>query len=234
MLGTIILGTPIGQPRYVEAACSEFAKGDEDLCNQLLALEDTQSSMLLLWHCHIPRINHLGRTVAPSLMKSVARIHDSLSQSSFKHLIKCPDLENDQWTQATLPIRHGGFGMSPAESLSSIAFVSSWAHSLVQLPKSFKDIQDSVDLLVENRQDATPGSIGFELKQSLPYSKSLEDLLSNTKGLQKKLSQNHFNTITPELLGNTNSLRQAARLRSLQGKLLDLGLKLSQPLPSLH
>ena len=96
VLGTTILGTPIGQPRYVEAACSEFAKGGEDLCNQLLALEDTQSSMLLLRYCHIPRINHLGRTVAPSLMKSATRIHDSLSQSSFKHLIKCPDLENDQ------------------------------------------------------------------------------------------------------------------------------------------
>ena len=103
VLGTTILGTPIGQPRYVEAACSEFAKGGEDLCNQLLALEDTQSSMLLLRYCHIPRINHLGRTVAPSLIKSATRIHDSLSQSSFKHLIKCPDLENDQWTQATVP-----------------------------------------------------------------------------------------------------------------------------------
>ena len=206
VLGTTILGTPIGQPRYVEAACSKFAKGGEDLCNQLLALEDTQSSMLLLRYCHIPRINHLGRTVALSLMKSAARIHDSLSQSSFKHLITCPDLENNQWTQATLPIRHGGFGMSLTESLSSIAFVSSWAHSLVQLPKSFKDIQDSVDLLVENRQDATPGSTGFELEQSLPHSKSLEDILSNKKGLQKKLSQNHFNTITSELLGNTNSL----------------------------
>ena len=45
-----------------------------------------------------------------------------------------------------------------------------------------------------------------------------EDLLSNTKGLQKKLSQNHFNTITSELLGNTNSFRQSARLRLLQGK----------------
>ena len=71
---------------------------------------------------------------------------------------------------------------------------------------------------MENRQDGTPGSIGFELEQSLPHSKSLEDLLSNTKGLQKKLSQNYFNTITSELLGYTNSLRQAARLRSLQGK----------------
>ena len=71
---------------------------------------------------------------------------------------------------------------------------------------------------MKNRQDATPGSIGFELEQSLPHSKSLEDLLSNTKGFQKKLSQNQFNTITSKLLGNTNSLQQAARLRSLQGK----------------
>ena len=82
--------------------------------------------------------------------------------------------------------------MSPAEFLSNIAFVSSWPHSLVQLPTSFEDIQDSVDLLVENRQDATPGSIVFQLEQSLPHSKSLEDLLSNTEGLQKKLLQNHF------------------------------------------
>ena len=108
--------------------------------------------------------------------------------------------------------------MLPAESLSSIAFVSSWAHSLVQLLISFEDIQDSVDLLVENRQDAIPGSIRFELEQSLPHSKSLEDLLSNTNSLQKKLSQNHFKTITSQLLENTNLILQADRLISLQGK----------------
>ena len=72
VLDTTVLGTPIGQQRYVEVACSKFAKGGEDLCNQLLALEDTQSSMLLLQYYHIPHINHLGRTVAPSLMKSAA------------------------------------------------------------------------------------------------------------------------------------------------------------------
>ena len=53
------------------------------------------------------------------------RQHDEITRSTFQQLIKCSVLNDQQWLQATLPIRFGGFGMLSAQSISSISFVSS-------------------------------------------------------------------------------------------------------------
>ena len=66
--GTEILGTPIGSPSYVESKCVEISKSGQDLCTKLTELDDSQSALLLLRHCHVPRINHLARSVVPSYL----------------------------------------------------------------------------------------------------------------------------------------------------------------------
>ena len=124
-VGTTVLGTPVGRPDYIESYCSDTTLGGQTLCTQILALNNPQCGMLLLRSCHVPRLNYLMRTVAPSLIMSATTVHDNLTRSTFQQLIKCPELNDDQWLQATLPTRFGGFGMLSAQSTSSIAFVSS-------------------------------------------------------------------------------------------------------------
>ena len=55
--------------------------------------------MLLLRHCHIPRLDHLARSVEPSLLSEAASIQDFQSQKTFVHLGE--KYVNDQvWKQA--------------------------------------------------------------------------------------------------------------------------------------
>ena len=81
--GTKILGMPIGQPEYVKSSCSDIALDGQSLCDQVVALNESQSGMLLLRFCHVPRLNYLGRTVAPSLMQSAALQHNEITRSTF-------------------------------------------------------------------------------------------------------------------------------------------------------
>ena len=54
--GLIFLGIPVGTFSFVSTTCVKAAHSGDQLCQQLEKLEDQQSSMLLLRHCHIPRL----------------------------------------------------------------------------------------------------------------------------------------------------------------------------------
>ena len=74
--GIDILGTSIERPDYVSACCIDKAKSGTELCSKLLELDDPQSSLLLLRHCHVPSLNHVSRTTIPEQLNKVALIHD--------------------------------------------------------------------------------------------------------------------------------------------------------------
>ena len=139
--GTYILGIPIGQPQYVIESCLDIARSGQGLCDQLVSLNDPQSGMLLLRFCHVTRLNHLARAVCPAQLRSGAMFHDQLTKETFLQLVSCHHIGDNQWLQATLPIRNGGFGMTAMESTCHIAFASS---SLVRLPRSFGDLNDLI------------------------------------------------------------------------------------------
>ena len=95
--------------------------------------------MLLLRYCHIPRINHLARSVLPDHIRPAADLHDFQSRSTFTSLMGCGSVDDSVWLQATLPIKLGGFGLSSVSTISQSAFLASWAHSLHELPARFPD-----------------------------------------------------------------------------------------------
>ena len=140
--GIHILGSPIGHSDYIKKSSLEIARSGQDLCNELVSLEDPQSGMLLLRHCHVSRMNLVARTVFPSLLNPAPCLHDQLTRCTFQRLVSCYDITDSQWAQATLPIRNGGFGMTAIQYICHIAFVSSWSRSLAQLPHSFQGRRD--------------------------------------------------------------------------------------------
>ena len=168
---------------YVAENCLDFAKTGQTLCDQLLSLEDVQSGCLLLRYRHVTRMNHLIRSVNPEHVRSAVQAHDSLTKSTFIRLVQCPDLTSKQWLQATLPIRHGGFGLTNIESLSADAFVAGWAQSIQALPARFPSIANDISLVCQFE-----GRMSTALKSSIPDNHSLADFLSDTKNLQHKLS----------------------------------------------
>ena len=216
--GIDILGIPFGQQQYVTESCLDIAKSGQSLCEQISSLNDPQSGMLLLRYCHVPRINHMARSVCPTQLRSAARFHDQLTKETFLQLVSFRNIENDQWLQATLPVRNGGFGMTSIETTCHIAFVSSWAHSLSRLPHLFGDLTSPIKNISCPIPSCTSvGSISHQLHLALPEDKSLADLMCNTKKLQQKLNLQRTDNIVSSILANPQSKRSSARFRSLQG-----------------
>ena len=122
--GSIFLGIPVGTSSFVSTTFGKAAHSGDQLCDQLKKLENQQSSMLLLRHCHIPRLDHLARSVEPTLLSEAMSIQDFQSRKTFVHLLGETFVDDQVWKQACLPIRMGGFGLTPLSSIAGPAFVS--------------------------------------------------------------------------------------------------------------
>ena len=104
--------------------------------------------------------------------------------------------------------------MTLLQTVSRFAFLSSWGHSLQELPNRFTSLADHVRTLLSN---CKKGSIGYQLDQLLDDGKDLSEVVSNTKKLQQRLEDAN-NQITVNALIDSSSQKDAARLLSLQGK----------------
>ena len=217
--GVIILGIPIGNSSFISTVCTDCAQSGSLLCEELLQLEDTQSALLLLRYCHINRLCHLLRSIPPQDLSHAAVIHDRQTRTAFTKLLNIDEMTAEPWAQATLPVRYGGFGMTPATHLSPIAFASGWAHSFHVLLDRFPTLQPLVTSVINETTSsiAQENSISHHLQQSLCPGQALSDLLCNTKGLQHNLTEKQTKLKVQDMI-ERSATKDAARLRSLQGR----------------
>ena len=128
----------------------------------------------------------------------------------------CGSVDDSVWLQATLPIKLGGFGLSSVSTISQSAFLASWAHSLHELPARFPDMNSTVQQIASTSQPM--GLLGYTLNSILTESQTLCGISVQTKRFQHKLVTEITKATASSLLENTTSLRDEARLRSLNGK----------------
>ena len=124
--GMEILGTPIGDDDYITSQCLSFAESGRFLCGKLSELNDPQCALLLLRHCHNTRLNHLARTIPPSLLQSAAQFHDNLTCDNltcetFCHALQLDVRDPRKWSQCCLPVRQGGFELCQLQQVTSAA-----------------------------------------------------------------------------------------------------------------
>ena len=96
--------------------------------------------------------------------------------------------------------------------------MGSWAHSLNELPIRFPSLEPSIVQIISGLQPIKPGSLSNAIRSALPDAYSLLDISAQPERLQLKLSAEKANQTTTKFLENTTALRDAARVRSLQGK----------------
>ena len=95
----------------------------------------------------LPRyVNHLGRTISSTALHSAASLHDDLSKSTFMSSLLLSHLLGDQWLQASLPIRLGGFGVPLLSPILDAAFLAGWSHTSEALPDRFPSLSSVDDL----------------------------------------------------------------------------------------
>ena len=131
----------------MSTTCVKAAHSGDQLCDQLEKLEDQQNSMLLLRHCHIPRRNHLARSVEPTLLSEVASIQDFQSRKTFVHLLG-ETYVNDQVCRETgmSSYSYGWiWSITPLSSIAGPAFVASWSHTISELPSHFPHLKVIMD-----------------------------------------------------------------------------------------
>ena len=185
--------------------------------------------MLLLRHCHNPRMNFLARSVTRDNMKDASRIHDEITRNTFSEILGLDAIDNKKWDQATLNVKHGGFGLRPLQEVLCPAFVAAWAHSLKELPKRFCSLTDKVmSTFSEESSDSVASSLHsavLSLPQSLDdgtstlsEQHSLVTLAANPKGLQHCLSADISLLKAGVCLTTAVTTRDAARIRSTQGR----------------
>ena len=228
--GMIILGTPVGKPDFVRAHCVDIAKAGDRLYCEMLKLNNWQSSMLILRHCHVPRLNYLARQVFPCDLEEARIIHDELTKRTFMGIIGFSHLNDTAWKQAALKIRFGEFGLTQVRQISHAAYLYSWCQTMNKLPSRSSSMSDLINYLKES--ESVPESIGstlksaFQLLPQLPKSvdneseenQSIEDFISYPQKLQYRLCTKIASSEVGDLLAHVPSDRDAARLRSLQGK----------------
>ena len=181
-------------------SCYQFADFGSSLCAQFPGLEDSQSAMLLLRHCYVSGVKDLVRTVLPQLLQQACEVCDFLTRSSFQDIIGSVTISNLKWYQATLSMSCGGFGLSASPKILHLAFVSSWAHSLRDLPKRFHDLEESVNNLLLDADSMGP--IGHKCSSNGAGEAVTVSTINDNVKLQQRLTQQNLKADFDYLLNN--------------------------------
>lgn len=140
----VVLGVPLGDVSKVRALLEAKSKQlDKDL-QRILWLGDMQTGLLLLSSCVVPRINHLLRTMPPSVLQPHAKRHDDSVMATFASMLAPSVLHDMARAQARLPIRNGGNGLFSAEETSRAAYLAALADTMRVANAMFPDLADGV------------------------------------------------------------------------------------------
>ena len=130
--------------------------------------------------------------------------------------------------QASLNIKLGGFALSEVNKSKCSGFVSSWAQSVREMPNHFSSLSQRIQDLVEN--NSTSSSLGFDfhsavkslppvrLEDEEPRPQSLSTLSATKSKLQHNLCSEIGLLSAAHCLSFAPHIRDAARLRSAQGR----------------
>ena len=145
-----VLGTPIGQPEFVQEFLAKKSREHTRPCLERIPLvEDLQSSWLLLLMCGATRANFWLRTVRPDLAESFAVRHDARVWQCVQHLLGVVDTPSASQTIAFLPFWLGGLGLASAVRGRAAAHWASWADCLRMVRKRHPSVADTMVLGLE-------------------------------------------------------------------------------------
>ena len=237
-----LLGAPLSL-KGTDKALGESFDQLERVRGRLLKLSSHEAFFLLKNSLGIPRLQHLLRTAPCSLSSEVQRLDEEIRGilSSMLNL----KLEDDAWTQASLPVRWGGVGVRKASSLAPSAFLASAsaASPLIKrlLPESCHLLPDRVFHETVTRWSKLSGA-DFPSGQDAICQRALDDGISSAISKELLLRADPANRarLLASLAPGSGSWLQALPCKNL-GLLLGenelrigVGLRLGAPLVRAH
>jgi hypothetical protein len=124
-LEAIILGSPIGSDSFCSSSVENKVKEYGEVVKKLSLIGHSQYEYTLLKYClSFPKAISLMRSIDPTLSKSGLLKFDSIIRQCFEQIIATP-LSDEEWSQCSLSISSGGFGLRSCAAHAPSAFLSS-------------------------------------------------------------------------------------------------------------
>ena len=134
--GIMQAGIPIGTPEYVRAHLEEKQVQFKNTLERIERLPTVQLKTLVARYCVPGTLTHLCRTLPPEQTATLARTTDIAFRAFFAKLVNEPKegvnpvIPDAAWTQARLPIRLAGMGLTTMIWIAPQAFAAGFASSL--------------------------------------------------------------------------------------------------------
>ena len=145
--GTVVLGSPIGDPEYVSAFLDAKLIELKAEAVRLCEFPDPQIKFLLLHYCFNAKITHLMRTIPPGMMQSFIQGFNGLVERILSSVLSQEGpLPLNASTQAALRLKSGGLGLGVHPLTSSCAFAASFLSTLGSNLEVFPSIIQDISL----------------------------------------------------------------------------------------
>ena len=154
--GLKILGCPVGHPDFVQDQLSKFSDRHDALLDRIAMVEDLQSAWLLLVYCAAARANFFLRSVSPGQISTFASHRDDQIWACLCTLLGVDpaSVTHSSRIGATLPLRHGGLGLSSAVRLRYAAHWASWADCIRMVHQRHPSVARTIIEAVEANDPA--------------------------------------------------------------------------------
>jgi hypothetical protein len=124
--GVKLLGAPIGTKKFTTDFVRKKLKVLKDVCDLLREVDNAQVELGLFRGClSFNKINHLLRTCPPDLLEEALDQFDEHFQSILATILRVPCLAEDQWEQASLPVKFAGLGVNQTKVIAGPAYAGS-------------------------------------------------------------------------------------------------------------
>ena len=111
--GVKLLGAPIGTRDFTTEFVKKKLKALDEVSKALREVNDAQVEFGLFRGClSYNKINHLLRTCPPDLLEDALGKFDEHFQNMVAEILRVGCLGEDQWEQASLPVRLSGLGVN--------------------------------------------------------------------------------------------------------------------------
>ena len=146
------------------------------------------------------KINHLLRTCPPDLLEDALGKFDNHFQNMVAEILRVGCLGEDQWEQASLPVRLSGLGVNQTKVIAGSAFVGSCALT--------KDLV--AQLLGQDAATYEPDGVSELLAAHETATGNSHDFvrLSRMKSVQQLLSAERHETILSDLKSKSSMRSQ--------------------------
>jgi len=119
-VGVVVGGLPVGHAEFRAQHVAAKVEAHRGQISRLRDLPDKCTALKLLELCAAPKFVMESRGLAPGTAGEALREHDDLVMDELEAILGMP-LDEEQRTQARLPLREGGFGLTALADIQPLA-----------------------------------------------------------------------------------------------------------------